>query len=282
VLEGVRDSRLRSTFGRARRAVMAASDEIGPIQEYEALRQELLDSKRYVFERPLLIAGGIATLGAVNGEYVAAVPPLVMMFLLFNLWLTANRLRSTSRIVAYIQLALEEKKFGPWKGWERCIREYRKWNKDPKPMREGVDAEPDMTAGTDALGYYPPIYLLHFGIAFLAVVGSLLFVFLGTARLAIPCLAVTLLLFIWFVTSLYKYRPKVVRAGIEESRVIWEHVLTRMSSDLDVSTPGPPSAHGHPLPPATDGVLLWVPAATPIERLDEIVHGKWILVRSAA
>lgn len=87
---------------------MPTSVHIGQKEEYQTLRQELLESKRYVFERPLLIgAAGIAALGAFR-EIQAAVVPLVMVgLLLFNLWFTVNRLRSASRIVAYIQLQLE-------------------------------------------------------------------------------------------------------------------------------------------------------------------------------
>jgi hypothetical protein len=207
-----------------------APDQVGPIQEYQTLRQELLESKRYVFERPLLIAtAGIATLGAVKGTYVAAVPLFMTIFLLFNFWFTVNRLQSAARIIAYIQLELEEKSFGPWKGWETCLREYRKWLKNPMAKRV-VDSELDEDAVPDALMYYPPIYRLHLGIACLAIISSGLLASLDTTWLTITCLATTLLLAMWFFKSAFQHQPRLLRKAIERNRIIWIHVLSTMSA----------------------------------------------------
>lgn len=44
---------------------MGSDNHFDPRDEYQTLRQELLESKRYVFERPLVIAAaGIAALCA--------------------------------------------------------------------------------------------------------------------------------------------------------------------------------------------------------------------------
>jgi hypothetical protein len=184
---------------------MASPDPVGPVQEYQTLRQELLESKRYVFERPLLIAtAGIASLGAVKGDYIAAVPLFMTIFLLFNFWFTVNRLHSAARIVAYIQIELEEQSCGHWKGWETCLREYRRWQKNPK-ADEIVESELDQAAIPDALMYYPPIYRLHLGIACLAMISSVAIAILDRTWLAISCLAGTLFLVIWFLKSGQQY-----------------------------------------------------------------------------
>lgn len=210
---------------------MAASDQVGPVQEYQTLRQELLESKRYVFERPLLIAtAGIAALSAVKGGYAAAVPLFLVIFLLFNFWFTVNRLHSAARIISYIQLELEEKKFGPWKGWETCLREYRRWLKTTPDAKEFVDSELDKEAVPDALMYYPPIYRLHLGIACLAIISSIVFAILDINWFTITCFAATIILAIWFFQAAYKYQPKLMRTGIERNCVIWKQVLTKMSS----------------------------------------------------
>lgn len=207
---------------------MTTPDLVGPVQEYQTLRQELLESKRYVFERPLLIAtAGIAALSAVKGGYVPAVPLFMAIFLLFNFWFTVNRLHSAARIVAYIQLELEERSFGTWKGWETCLREYRKWLKKPTA---NIDSELDQEAVPDALMYYPPIYRLHIGIASLVMISSSVLAFSDRTWLAIGCLTGTFLLIAWFFKAAYEYQPKLMRTGIERNRVIWKHVLTKMSS----------------------------------------------------
>lgn len=39
---------------------MTKGDEFGPAEEYNSLREELLQAKKYVFERPLLIVAAAA------------------------------------------------------------------------------------------------------------------------------------------------------------------------------------------------------------------------------
>ena len=213
---------------------MASSDEIGPREEYQSLRQELLESKRYVFERPLLIAAaGIAALGAFRDTYAAyagAVPLLMAGLLLFNLWFTVNRLSSAGRIVAYIQLQLEERRFRPWKGWETCLREYRRWIKQPDAS-EIVGRDLDRSAIPDALMYYPAIYQLHIGIAVLALISSGFLVLGSPSLISRACSGGTLLLIAWFIVSAIRFRPAKMRATIERNRVIWTHVLREMSAN---------------------------------------------------
>jgi hypothetical protein len=77
-------------------------------QEYNTLRQELLEAKRYVFERPLAIAA-VAAIGLQSFEKPQhiALPFALSLLTLFNYWFTVNRLQSAARIVAYINLVLE-------------------------------------------------------------------------------------------------------------------------------------------------------------------------------
>jgi len=77
--------------------------------EYESLRQEMLQNKRYVFERPLVIIGAVGLAAAqLSGTHAAVTLPVLLVALLWlNLWFTVNRLRSTARIVAYVGLVLE-------------------------------------------------------------------------------------------------------------------------------------------------------------------------------
>jgi hypothetical protein len=213
---------------------MASDYEIGPKEEYQSLRQELLESKRYVFERPLLIAAaGITAMGAFKDVQAAAVPLVIAVLLLFNLWFTVNRLYSAGRIVAYIQLQLEERRIAPWRGWETCLRAYRKWIKRPDAS-EIVKRELDREAVPDALMYYPAIHLLHVGIGLLALVSSSLVAIRSPSLVSTMCLVSTLLLIVWLVIHAIRFRPRKMRTSIERNRVIWTHVLREMSAN-----PGP-------------------------------------------
>ena len=69
--------------------------QIGVAAEYQSLRQELLDSKKYVFERPLAIAALAAAGIQYYGKPLHIVLPLAVALLtLFNFWFTVNRLLS--------------------------------------------------------------------------------------------------------------------------------------------------------------------------------------------
>lgn len=71
-------------------------------QEYMTLREELLQAKRYVFERPLIIVVlGVVALTTLNVEYMGAMALVSASLILFNFWFTVNRLMSAARIIAY-------------------------------------------------------------------------------------------------------------------------------------------------------------------------------------
>ena len=54
---------------------------------------------------------------------------------------------SAARIIAYIQLELEERAIGKWVGWETCLRYYRKWLKtDPDEKVKDISEEIDKNA----------------------------------------------------------------------------------------------------------------------------------------
>ena len=75
---------------------------VTPAQEYDTLRKELSESKKYVFERPLVIVGvGLGLLTTQTVTYGVVLAASLSGLLLFNLWFTVNRLMSVARIVAY-------------------------------------------------------------------------------------------------------------------------------------------------------------------------------------
>ncbi len=216
---------------------------VGPVHEYQTLRQELLESTRYVFERPLLIlTAGAAGLNALKSEYVPLLPVGLGILILFNLQFTVNRLLSAARIVAYIQLELEERCFGSWKGWETYLREYRRWIKlNLLGNKSLVDSELDKETIGDSRMYYPAIFKLHVGLMLASVAGSLI---LAQAKtwLSLICLATTILLGVCFGYYCRRYRPSNIRTSLERERVIWKHVLEAMTSPPTLERTAAPRA----------------------------------------
>ena len=201
--------------------------EFGPAEEYETLREELLQAKKYIFERPLLIAA-IAAAGSreLNREFLLIILVLTAALLLFNFWFTINRIFSSARISAYIQLELEERMYGRWIGWETCLREYRKWKnlneKNPQP-------DPDFIPFT--FMYYKEIYMLHIGLMALTVSISLILAIHDHTWLSITAAVFVLVLLCMFAIAVLRFKPSRIIALIEVNRRIWISVFERMQKN---------------------------------------------------
>jgi hypothetical protein len=204
---------------------MTDNGRIGPAQEYVTLRDELNQSKKYVFERPLLIVGaGVAMLNVEVVQYSGALPALLTGLLLFNYWFTINRLMSASRIVAYIHVVLEGD--AGWKGWETSLREYRIWIKDdPKAKKQIVESELNQKAVPDALMYYPPIYQLHIASVVLCLIAGGLLTIKLPNTLNVAATGLLVLLAGVFARYCWKWKPSKMRSLIERNIVIWRHAL---------------------------------------------------------
>ncbi len=202
-------------------------------QEYVSLREELLQAKRYVFERPLLIAAlGLGGISALAPEYAGAFVLVLTGLVVFNFWFTVNRLMSAARIVAYIQLALEGLPPAEWIGWESSLRYYRKWLKR-NPTRAGaiVDEEMERDAAPDAMQHYPPIYRLHLAMTAAAVLTSAVLALRAPGTVNGASLAGVLGLAVILVRDCRRYRPSFVSSLIERNRVIWKHVFALIQDE---------------------------------------------------
>jgi hypothetical protein len=213
---------------------MATDSRLEASREYDTLRNELLEAKRYVFERPLAITAfaAIAVQHFDKPEHIA-VPISVAVLTLLNFWFTANRLQSASRIVAYIHLVLEPSAVLPWRGWETSLREYRKWLRSlsRKDATKLVDAKLDTSASPDALMYYPPIYFFHTALMACAVVAAGVQIVRDHTALARVFGAGAVGVGALSLTYFYRLRPSRVRLLIERNRVIWLTALNNAGSE---------------------------------------------------
>ena len=210
---------------------MTSDLHIGLSQEYDTLRQELLDSKRYVFERPL----AIAALAAV-GIQLFEKPPYIALLLaaelltIFNFWFTVNRLQSAARIVAYIQLVLEPSACCRWIGWENALRQYRMWIQTTPNAYKYVSERLEKSAIPDALMYYPAIYYFHAALIGFAVIAVLAQLRWDTSPWRLAFSACALGVGIWSIRYFRRWKPSLLSVSIERNRVIWKTVLTTESN----------------------------------------------------
>ena len=212
---------------------MCSKNKITYQDEYQTLRDEILQGKKYVFERPLLIVTiSVALIQFIDKPFMVYVPILLIPLLAFNLWFTVNRIKSIARIVAYIQLVLEENNNIVWRGWETSLRFYRKWtklNKDEiaKIIKKSIDQD----AAPDAMGYYPVIFYLHIGIVCLTVIFSIIYSVDDSTRKNIASTCITFALSAVYMIFSFSCRPKKIEGGIEGNRVIWTIVLNSIEDN---------------------------------------------------
>ncbi len=204
-----------------------------PAAEYEALREELLVGKKYVFERPLLIITiSVAAANFTNEAHLAYLPPIVIGLMVFNLWFTVNRMHSIARIVAYVQIELEERKWEPWLGWETCLRHFRLWiNRNHSTRHSLMKARFDNNAVPDAIGYYPMIFYMHIAVVALLFLVSVRSVFADSSFANIALLLVTFAISVVFTYTACRWRPRSCKNLIEQNRVCWEYVFEGLERD---------------------------------------------------
>jgi len=215
----------------------SAADEPNDLRcsEYESLREELLQNKQYVFERPLVIiaAAGVAAIQLPEGASVLALPPLLISVLSVNLWFTVNRIRSNARIVGYIAAALEPANEYSWLGWENAVRLHRKWTKARTPARRASDIKPyqDPEAMPDAMTFYPMVLFLHIVPVVFAVIASGFALGNQCSMTGIAMFVLTIAtcgVFAWL--ALRPFHPDRMIYLIEEQRAIWLAVLHEHSA----------------------------------------------------
>jgi len=204
---------------------------ISPNQEYASLRAELLEAKRFVFERPLAIAAlAAAGLQLADARVRIALPLGVALLTLFGFWFTVNRLQSASRIAAYIEVILEPSAVYSWLGWETSLREYRIWLKSrtQKEAREYVNDRVNTKAAPDALMYYPAIYYFHLMLIGLSVIAAV--VQLGPSRSvwSVASAVSTAAVGAWSIPYFVRWNPKRLSTSIERNHVIWTAVFQEL------------------------------------------------------
>jgi hypothetical protein len=192
-------------------------------KEFETLRNELLQSKQYVFERPILIiTASIAFIQFVDKQYAIYFPLIIIGLLSFNLWFTVNRMGSMARIIAYIQLVLENDKSN-WFGWETSLRNYRKWLKLNKMTVDQIPIEEE--AVYDNLGYYPTIFYMHIAVTILVFLILAIYSINNFEFQNITWSLLTFGLLVLFIGYAIKKRPKKTKPQIEKNRQLWKMVF---------------------------------------------------------
>ena len=125
-------------------------------KEYDTLRHELNENKRYIFERPLLIFSSALVLFKLSPDilFAALIPGFFIFLLVFNLHFTYNRLLSSARIIAYIRLHIEcdHTKIDEFY-WETFLDNYRNGLKSKKGIHP--DKEKDAAVSPETVESSP-------------------------------------------------------------------------------------------------------------------------------
>jgi hypothetical protein len=216
--------------------------------EYPSLREEMLQNRKYIFARPLLILTTIGIVASIQGKdtfLLIFLPTLFSFFMMIDMWFTVNRLRSNSRIAAYIEVFLEPgiiegKNVSLPKpefiGWEKSLRKYRKWKAvTKKEDREKAIAQYyEETAVQDALMFYPPIYDLHVVLVLLSCAVSIFFVYFTPESIQIFGMLLNIGVAYLFIVGycLWEYLPENMKDLIERERATWLAVFEDSTLEL--------------------------------------------------
>jgi len=221
------------------------------IAEYSTLREELLQNKRYVFERPLVIvaAVGFAVGPFKDNPWVFFLPSFLISILIVNLWFTVNRLLSTARIASYIDAVVEPNSSFRWIGWEKAIALHREWTKSQRRERTtrerlhrlicGETTTDNLASKPDTMATYQVVLYLHaVPIAFAAFASCLLCCYSdqvepvkdpaslsAIATLAFAATLIALFIFIWLVSTHWKL--KNMANLVAKQHAVWEEVLKK-------------------------------------------------------
>lgn len=192
-------------------------------KEFETLRAELIQGRKYVFERPIIIiSGSIAFIKLVDETYAIFLPIIIINLLHFNIFFTVNRMGSIARIVSYIQLIFESNTYD-CPGWETALRNYRKWL-SIKSIKIN-EVEIDKNYAHDSLGYFPVIYYMHIftnlTVATISIVNSVVTISILNIFISIATV-VSLLLFLIYA---FNNSPYKIKFQIEQNRKIWIDVF---------------------------------------------------------
>ena len=228
-------------------------------EEYRFLRQEHEANRKLVFERPLIIVA--ATLAAAFGSSERGslgLPVPFLSLLAFNLWFTYNRLESSSRIIAYIQLVHEGEARLPWLGWETALRHYRKWLFD---VQCGITSPPNTDGEVrqfDSMAFYGPIFFFHvlLGIVVTAVLlvrsQALDRLINGAHTLAdVASVIGVVSALVIFGAVVTRFRPTRVRDLVELKRRAWIEVFSLIRADVILPGVGGQSPSNPPLQPTS-------------------------------
>jgi hypothetical protein len=209
---------------------MAGRPKMSQAQEYDMLQSELAQSRKYLFERPLVITGvGIAalstTIDAQNTTIWTIWPTLFAGLLMFNYWFSVTQMLGSCRIVAYIHLVLEGD--FRWRGWETSLRDFRIWQEENrktgmKTVEEGLGGNVTPRA---LMFYFGPIHVMHVVLMLLCLGVGGLFTFREPNLTNLVAALLLLATFVVFCCVSWKYRPHYMERNIERERLMWIQVL---------------------------------------------------------
>jgi hypothetical protein len=205
-----------------------------PSSEYESLRAEFLDGRKFVFERPiLLITAAIAAFNFINNPIINFIPAILIALLIFNLWFTYNRYRSLARISAYINVVLEGDFFLPWIGWETYLRYQRIWlnTLTPEELANLLEKSPyyDRKNLSPGMMFYHAIFKFHKVIINSSVLVSVILCYLNISNstlkldeILFPMAGVVATIAVYLKTKHYfqENAPSQLVGAIEKNRAM--------------------------------------------------------------
>lgn len=216
------------------------------VHEYDAIRAELRENKKFIFERAAIAVIGIAALLKFTNEpIVFLLPTIAIGLIMYLLLFIANRFSSSAHMAAYISRYHEGDLREKWFGWENYLDRFRRFQNDScaETIKNKIKKNFDKQTKSKYLFNYDRIYKFHKYI----IIGFILISFYyliysymsfsdphqAQDRMALFFIIVQIILvsfnliitIIFFIIQKKEIHPKNVVTKIDYYRVVCEELL---------------------------------------------------------
>ncbi len=214
--------------------IMRCNDDELKHLEYESLREELNNEKRYLFERPVLLFFGLIALEFLHeGRITLFLPAVIGLVFTYSYSFSISRILNMTRIVAYLQVVHEQRYRGIFVGWESYLDFQRQYLKDSKYSPKGERWKEQRSFANGILGMHLVLLILADFIYYYEAFQN--YSYIDAEIIAAIASNVGLLFIAMVWIALKKIRPSDVAKYISAEKQTIRHVVDKIDKIISSS-----------------------------------------------
>jgi len=196
--------------------------------EYESLRDELSNEKRYLFERPIILFFGLIALEFLHQSKITIyLPALIGLLFAYSYFFSISRIFNMMRIVAYLQVVHEQSYLDIFVGWESHLDFQRQYLKEAKYSSRGEHWKEQKSFANGILGMHLVLLIIASFVYYYEAFQA--YSYTDTEIIAAIVSNAVLLLIAMFWMALKKRRPADVAKAISNEKQTIRHVIDEIA-----------------------------------------------------